>query len=66
MSRDQGHALATAFVVGLGLGVLVMDVARERREYEAVRIAERAVAVAETYEQVCGKPGPVVIAEPRP
>lgn len=65
MRRDFESALALAFVIGMGLGVVVMDFARDRRLLEAERVAERAIAVAETYALACGVPEDVVIAEVR-
>lgn len=41
-------------VLAFAAGVLVMDVAQDRRESDLVAIAEHAVAVAERYHDACG------------
>lgn len=41
-------------VLAFAGGVLVMDVAQDRRDFEALDIARRAVSVAEEYRAVCG------------
>lgn len=77
MRSDRIHAYCLAFVVGLGTGVLVMDVAaehhqaaevaaaRERAEM-ALELVARASLVVETYQEACGQAaGVVAIREPR-
>lgn len=56
---------ALTFVMSFAAGVLVMDIAREHREWRAAEVAARAIAVAETYAMACGQPAPVTIMEPR-
>lgn len=48
----ERHALP--LVVAFGCGVLAYDIANEYREVRAIDVAARAVAVAETYRDVCG------------